>query len=60
MKFEDALKAMREGKKAKLQDGTYYLKDGDIRVDWATGEKQYPLALVADEVLSEDWELVEE
>ncbi len=59
MKFEDALKTMRDGKKVKLQDGTYYLKNGDIRVDWATGEKQCPLALIADEVLSEDWEVVE-
>ena len=60
MKFEDALKAMREGKKTRLYDRVYYIKDDEIRVDWDTGEKEYPVALVSGEILSEDWEMGKE
>lgn len=60
MGFEVALKAMKEGEKAMLYDNVYYIKDGDIRVDWYTGEEDYPVMLNGDEIMSEDWEIVNE
>lgn len=60
MKFEDALKAMREGKKVTLYDNNYYIEEDDIRMSWDAGEKECHALLDSCEILSEDWKVVEE
>lgn len=60
MKFEDALKAMREGKKVTFYGHIYYIQNGEVRMDWSTGERDYPVTLNGNDILSEDWEIVDE
>ena len=69
MKFEEALKAMREGKKAKLSFGEmetiFYIKDEDIISEsFCDNERECgPEAshwLIPEEILSEDWEIVDD
>lgn len=60
MKFEQALKAMREGKKVKHDNKIYFIKNNQlryIRLDYETkilffGHLNY------NEILLEDWEVV--
>ncbi len=57
MKFEEALKAMREGKKINLGGHIYYLRRGKITVLNKNTKYCYFFDY---EVLSEDWEIVNE
>lgn len=59
MRFEEALKAMREGKKVKSKyTPVLWLEDGELwhDEDWVTFN--YPYVSTGD-ILSEDWEIVE-
>lgn len=63
MKFEEALKAMREGKKVTLKGciKTYLsIKDGKLQGYCAIDKhyNTYPLALSS--ILSEDWKVIED
>jgi hypothetical protein len=62
MKFECALKAMREGKKVTLwYNQVFYIKDGELRVDdISSGEVDYPVLLDGNDILADDWEVVDE
>lgn len=59
MKFEEALKAMREGKKVQCGDVIYKIEDNELlrkakdSNDWCGGDCVF-------HVLSEDWEIVDE
>lgn len=67
MKFEDALKAMREGKKVKLTinddlahyDRYYFIKDGKLVYTINQDTWQYEGHLYNHKIMSEDWEVVE-
>ena len=61
MKFEEALKAMHEGKKVKLkkEQPIYYIKDNTIIESWINIGEVSTL-LNPKEILSEDWEVVDE
>lgn len=67
MTFEDALKAMREGKRVKLGGFMYKIKDKDFLFTF-TGEPGYPAwatYLLCEElkskyILSEHWEIVKD
>lgn len=62
MKFEEALSEMRKGKKTKHRDKIYFIKDNQlrcIRLDDKT-KFLYLGHLNCDEVLEEDWEIVED
>ena len=59
MKFEEALKAIREGKRVRLPCECYFVldecKDNDNIID-ANGNK---MKFGSESLLSEDWEVVE-
>lgn len=59
MRFEEALKAMREGKKVKSKyTPVLWLEDNEI---WYANKRGiYNYFLTTSEVLSEDWEIVDE
>lgn len=60
MRFEEALKAMREGKKVKrtcFDDSDYYYLENKIIKD-SCGSIQF--VLTGKEILAEDWEVVDE
>ena len=60
MRFEDALKAMREGKKVKrtcLDDSDYYyLENKRIKDSY----ESIQFVLTGKEILAEDWEIIED
>lgn len=59
MRFEEALKAMREGKKVQKRTLTYRLDELDNGSNCLMVE--YPIGnLSKDDILSEDWEIVDE
>lgn len=67
MRFEEALKAMREGKKVKLSseglETIFWIKNEDIISEsFYDGEREYDQEashwLITEEILSEDWEIV--
>lgn len=68
MKFEEALKAMRDGKKVKLtvnndfghHDRYYFIKDGKLVFTVNQDTWQYNGHLYNYHILSEDWEIVDE
>lgn len=64
MKFEDALKAMREGKKVRclsLSPNTFELEPWTKRFFVNDGMNLLPIYGIKDEyLLSEDWEFVDE
>lgn len=67
MTFEQALKAIREGKKVRLDEFMFMIKDKDILFTF-TGEPGYPVwstyllceGLKSKCILSKDWEIVDE
>lgn len=61
MRFEEALKAMREGKKVKLkkEQPIYYIEDNTIIESWINIGEVSTL-LNPKEILSEDWEIEDE
>lgn len=59
MKFEDALKAMREGKKVKTTySPNLWLENEEIWYKCKQGIFNYPLS--TQDILAEDWEVVDE
>lgn len=66
MKFEEALKAMREGKKIKRAEWEkkYIVKDESLRIGVANSETGNMLGLEAilagSDVLADDWEIYED
>lgn len=59
MRFEQALKAMREGKKVKRKfTPVLWLENGEIWYKCKQGTFNY--FLTTGEVLAEDWEIVDE
>ena len=65
MKFEEALKAMREGKKVKLKghNGTYEIKNNRF-IYRGVDDEYFPtyhsnFTMTTWEIMSEDWEIVE-
>lgn len=59
MRFEEALKAMREGKKVQKRTLTYRLDELDNGSNCLMVE--YPIDnLSKDDILSEDWEVVDD
>ena len=63
MRFEDALKAMREGKKVKIYNSRIFYIDkwGDIREDnLHVGYVNYPAELSGSDIMEEDWEIVKD
>lgn len=67
MRFEEALKAMRKGKKVKLCGFVFMIKDKDILLTF-TGEPGYTAwptyllceGLTSKYILADDWEVVDE
>ena len=71
MKFEDALKCMREGKKVVNEFGLHtdwydvlYIKDEELTSDrYEDGylvDKDIPVTLSSIDIMSEDWEVIED
>lgn len=68
MRFEEALKAMREGKKVKLTinddythyDRYYFIKNGELVYTINQDTWLYVRHLCNDKIMSEDWEIVNE
>lgn len=63
MKFEKALKAMREGKKVKCDDHRLFYIDEweDICEDNIfIGEVGYPATFTSCEIMSENWEVIDD
>lgn len=66
MKFEEALKAMREGKKVKRPwyNEVYVISHNEIRYRYTFGKGEvYEFGLNAiqkEDILAEDWEIVDE
>lgn len=60
MKFEDALKAMREGKKVKLGNYIHFIKGETIWKYHVVDNFNLLGHLFCDEIMSEDWEVVDE
>lgn len=65
MRFEEALKAMREGKKVRQKGfkGWILLEDGLIKESFYRATKNYILpedALCLSAILAEDWEIVDD
>lgn len=58
MRFEYALKAMREGKKVKLEEEepVYYIEDNTIIESWG-GIGEVSTLLNPEKILSEKWEI---
>lgn len=62
MKFEEALKAMREGKKAKPTKHSnyfYYIDNEDNDLVIVCEDDEFLATLPSIEILSENWEIVE-
>ena len=60
MRFEEALQAMREGKKVKLEEEPiYYIEDSTIIESWGNIGEVSTL-LNPEKILAEDWEIVNE
>lgn len=60
MRFEEALQAMREGKKVKIKEQPiYYIKDNTIMEIWSNIGEVSTL-LNPEEILSENWEVENE
>lgn len=63
MRFEEALKAMREGKRVRCEDYRIFYVDEweDIREDNPfTGAVDYPASFISTEIMSENWEIVDD
>jgi hypothetical protein len=60
MRFEEALQAMREGKRVKLEEEPiYYIEDSTIIESWGNIGEVSTL-LNPEKILAEDWEIVDE
>ena len=59
-KFEEALVAMREGKEAKLGDYIHFIEDKIIWKHHVADNFKLLGHLHYDEIMSEDWEIVDE
>lgn len=60
MRFEEALKAMREGKKVKLGNYIYFIEGKTIWKHHVDDNFKLLGHLFYDEIMSEDWEIVDE
>ena len=60
MKFEEALKAMRESKKIKLGDYIHFIEENIIWKHHINNDFKLLGHLYYDEIMSEDWEIVDE
>lgn len=60
MKFEEALQAMREGKKVKLGDYIYFIEEKTIWKHYINNDFKLLGHLYYDKIMSEDWEVVDE
>ena len=62
MRFEDALVAMREGKKAKNKYAYFIIKDGTIKQSSVFNGNfiEAESYLWVSDILSEDWEIVDD
>lgn len=67
MRFEQALQAMREGKKAIYCEEIYFIDDENSLRRYQTDidgvldtETSWYACLYGDDILSEDWEIVED
>lgn len=68
MRFEEALKAMREGKYAKFEGEMYFIDDENTLVkhpdDDIDGFRDESVTVVAvlygDEIMSDEWEVIDE
>ena len=58
MRFEEALKAMREGKKVKLGDYIYFIEEKTIWKHHIDNDFKLLGHLYYDEIMSEDWEII--
>ena len=59
MKFEEALKAMRDGKKVKLNDYIYFIEEKTIWKHHIDNDFNLLGHLYYDEIMSENWEIVD-
>lgn len=61
MTFEDALKAMREGKSVQRKNGynSYFISCGQIVTNY-NGIGFYPMPISSEDILAEDWEVINE
>lgn len=67
MRFEQALSEMRKGKKACYREEIYFIDDEDSLRRFQTDvdgildtETSWYVCLYGDDILSEDWEIVED
>lgn len=60
MKFEEALKAMREGKKSKLGNYIFYIEENTVWKHRIDDDFKLLGHLSYKEFLSEDWEIVDD
>lgn len=64
MKFEEALKYMRKGKKVKrksIENVEYFIKNKKIICEYFVyNEYRYDEYIKFDEIMAEDWEVVED
>ena len=64
MKFEQALQAMREGKKVRrksIENAEYFIKNKKMMCKYfAYGEYKYDSYIFFSEILAEDWEVVDD
>lgn len=60
MRFEEALKCMREGKKVKLNDYIHFIEGKTIYKYHIDDTFKLLGHLNYDEIMSEDWEVVDE
>ena len=60
MKFEEALKAMRESKKIKFGDYIHFIEENIIWKHHINNDFKLLGHLYYDEIMSEDWEIVDE
>lgn len=67
MRFEQALQAMREGKKVVYREEIYFIDDENSLRRYQTDvdgildtETSWYACLYGDDILSEDWEIVED
>lgn len=60
MKFEKALKAMRKGKKVKLNEYIYFIEEKTIWKHHIDNDFLLLGHLYYDEIMSEIWEIVDE
>lgn len=66
MKIEQALQALREGKKVKdrKRDIVYFIDGGELCMDWQLQTRTIvtrgiSLSLRADDILADDWEVIQ-